>query len=138
MDKSKIIKTAIVVAVLLTIVAVFIFIMNTQQDHQISVSSQTITIKAPYGQQIDTGAIQSIRLLDEVPQMENKVNGSDTNISLNGTFNMKGYGKGSCYLAQRDEDPCILIQMKDTYVLINETTPEKTKTLFDSLSVLGK
>jgi hypothetical protein len=138
MDKSKIIKTVIVVAVLLTIVAVFIVILNTQQDHQITATSQAVTIKAPYGQQVSTSDIQNIKLLNEVPLMDNKVNGSDTNISLNGTFNMKGYGTGSCYLAQRNEGPCILLQLKDGYVLINETTPEKTRALYDSLSVLGK
>lgn len=134
LNKGKTIKIIIGAAAVVAIAVFLIIILTRQEGNQITKTNGMLNIQAPYGQKVDLNDIVSIELIDGIPQMENKINGSDTAVSLNGTFNMKGYGPGACYLAKREEPPCILVKLKKGYILINETTPDKTRALYQSLS----
>ncbi len=134
MNKSKMTRIIIICAAV-AIVGAFLVIMLTRQvENQVTISGNTLNIQAPYGQQVDLSEVLSIELLDGIPQVEKKIEGSDTAVSINGSFNVQGYGPCSCYLAKRDQPPCILVKLKNGHILLNETTPDKTRELYKSLT----
>ncbi|MBM7614304.1 DUF3784 domain-containing protein [Alkaliphilus hydrothermalis] len=93
-----------------------------------------LQITGMYGTTIAEKEIISMELIDEIPEIERKVNGFDFGNILKGNFQLEEWGSGMIYLESK-RGPYILIRYKDgKFVLINFKKPEDTQRTFEMLS----
>ena len=101
---------------------------------KITVGEENIRISGLYGREIPIADIVSVELLDEMPPIAMRTNGSDTGNQAKGHFRFSN-GE-SCMLFIHKEAPYIQLRTtKDLYYL-NLSDKEKTVELFETLKNL--
>ena len=101
---------------------------------KITVGEEVVKISGMYGREIPISDIVSVDLLDEMPPIAMRTNGSDTGNRLKGHFKLKGGEK--CILFVVKKEPYIELRTTDALYYINDNDREKTETLFQQLKQL--
>ena len=101
---------------------------------RITVGEETIKISGMYGREIPVSDIVSVDLLDEMPPIAMRTNGSDTGNQAKGHFRFSNGDK--CMLFIHKKAPYIQLRTTDNLYYLNYSDKEKTVELFESLKEL--
>lgn len=132
-DRSVVIITAIVISMAATAFTVIV-LARASKSSQIEVKESVLHISGMYGRDIPMDDIVTMEVLDEMPVMAMRTNGSS----------FKNKNKGH-FLTQNDEKcllfvtynggPYIELRTADDLIYLNRETPEETTKLIDELKV---
>ena len=98
---------------------------------RITVGEETIKISGMYGREIPVSDIVSVDLLDELPPIAMRTNGSDTGNQAKGHFRFKNGEK--CMLFIHKQAPYIQMRTTDNLYYLNLSDKEKTVELFETI-----
>lgn len=98
---------------------------------RITVGAETVKISGSYGREIPISDIVSVDLLDEMPPIAMRTNGSDTGNRLKGHFKLKNGEK--CLLFVKKQAPYIELRTTDALYYLNADGKEETEHLFQQL-----
>lgn len=101
---------------------------------RITVGEETIKISGMYGREIPVSDIVSVDLLDEMPPIAMRTNGSDTGSQAKGHFKFKNGEK--CMLFIHKKAPYIQLRTTEDLYYLNYSDKEKTVELFETLKEL--
>ena len=101
---------------------------------RITVGEETVKISGMYGREIPIADIVSVELLDEMPPIAMRTNGSDTGNQAKGHFRFSNGEK--CMLFIHKKAPYIQLRTTDNLYYLNYSDKEKTVELFESLKEL--
>jgi hypothetical protein len=101
---------------------------------RITVGEETVKISGMYGREIPVTDIISVDLLDEMPPIAMRTNGSDTGNQAKGHFKFKNGEK--CMLFIHKKAPYIQLRTTTNLYYLNLSDKEKTVELFESLKEL--
>ena len=101
---------------------------------RIAVGEENIKITGLYGREIPIADIVSVELLDEMPPIAMRTNGSDTGNQAKGHFRFSN-GE-SCMLFIHKQAPYIQLRTTDELYYLNLSDKEKTVELFETLKKL--
>ena len=113
------------------VIAVFAFSNKTPK---IEVSEEKISISGMYGRDIPTAEILSVELLETLPAIKMRTNGSATGKYLKGHFLLKN-GE-NCMIFVRTEAPYIELRTTDNLYYFNNANAEETVWLFEQIKSL--
>jgi hypothetical protein len=91
---------------------------------RITVGEEVVKISGMYGREIPVSDIVSVALLEEMPPIAMRTNGSDTGNQAKGHFKFKNGEK--CMLFIHKQAPYIQLRTKDNLYYINSDSEEKT------------
>ena len=98
---------------------------------RITVGEETIKISGMYGREIPVTDIVSVDLLDEMPPIAMRTNGSDTGNQAKGHFKFKNGEK--CMLFIHKKAPYIQLRTTDNLYYLNLSDKEKTVELYETI-----
>lgn len=101
---------------------------------RIAVGEEAIKISGMYGREIPVSDIVSVDLLDALPPIAMRTNGSDTGNRLKGHFKLKNGEK--CLLFVKKQAPYIELHTADQLYYLNADGKEETEQLFQQLKQL--
>ena len=101
---------------------------------RITVGEETVKISGMYGREIPIADIVSVELLDEMPPIAMRTNGSDTGSQAKGHFRFSNGDK--CMLFIHKQAPYIQLRTTDELYYLNLSDKEKTVALFETLKKL--
>ena len=111
----------------------YIFI-DTGQEKEIAFNEDNFTISGIFGARVDREDIESVALIDEIPEILYKTNGASVgNIRL-GLFKMEGIERAHLTLMDKNTPPFVLISSKTRPHYINYGTKEKTLQAYEAIS----
>ena len=98
---------------------------------RITVGEEVVKISGMYGREIPASDIVSVDLLDAMPPIAMRTNGSDTGNRLKGHFKLKNGEK--CLLFVKKQAPYIELRTTDALYYLNADGKEETEHLFQQL-----
>lgn len=113
------------------VIAIFAF---SNQTPKIVVSEEKISISGMYGRDIPTAGILSVELLEKLPDIKMRTNGSATGKYLKGHFLLKN-GE-NCMIFVRTEAPYIELRTIDNLYYFNNANAEETNGLYEQIKAL--
>jgi len=129
---AKIIVGIIVAALIGVLGFVATRISKDMQPMTAHIEQNSLVIDGSYGQTILISDLQEIQLIDTLPVIERRTNGSATGDMLRGYFQLSQVGTALLYL-DRENPPFILLTTKVDKIYLNLETAEQTRELFDAL-----
>jgi hypothetical protein len=134
MKTSSKVVVAIIVVLLL---ALFGFIgskvYKEAQPVIVNIEQGSLHIDGSYGQNIPIDDIVEIQLIDSLPEIQRRTNGSETGYMLRGHFQLSEIGQAMLYL-DRQNPPFIYLATSEQKVYLNGASPQETRELFAALS----
>lgn len=122
-------------AIFLAISAMFFYSL---QDNILEINDDIIKIKGDYGMEIKTSEIESIELVNKLPEITVKTNGFALQTIKKGYFKTKN-GEKVKLLVNSDKQPVIFITTKDNQKIYYSSKSDSNKMIFDELkNVLKK
>ena len=118
----------------LTAVFVIVIFAFSNQTPKIEVSEDTINISGMYGRDIPIAEIVSVELLEKLPPIRQRTNGSSTHKYNKGHFLLKSGEK--CIMIVRLNAPYIEIRTTDNLFYLNSATKEETMGLYEQIKAL--
>jgi len=131
-NSSKVVMAIIVVLLLALFGFIGSMIFKEIQPISISLEQDRLTIAGSYGQSVPFADIQEIQLVETLPEIQRRTNGSATGYVLRGHFLMSEVGPVMLYL-DREKPPFIYIETVNQKIYLSSATPELTRELFDTL-----
>ena len=114
------------------IIAIFSF---SNQSPKIQVGEEEISISGMYGRHIPTSEVVSVELLEEMPPVQMRVNGSSTSKYNKGHFLLKNGEK--CIMIIRRKAPYIELRTAENLYYLNGASEEETIRLYEQLKTLN-
>lgn len=111
-----------------TVLVVAVILISSIRPSEITVGEETITISGSYGREIPVSDVVSVDLLDEMPPIAMRTNGSDTGHRLKGHFKLKSGEK--CMVFVVKQAPYIELRTSDNLYYLNADSKEETNELF--------
>jgi hypothetical protein len=130
---AKIVVGIIVVSILVLFGFVGSMIFKEMQPISVSLEENSLRIDGSYGQEILYTNIQEIQIIDTLPEIQRRTNGSAAGTVLRGHFLLSEVGQAMLYL-DREKPPFIYLATSEQKIYLNTVSPELTRDLFDSLS----
>lgn len=112
---------------------IMVFVLSDKAP-KIEVSEETVSVSGIYGRDIPTSEIVSVELLEALPSIRQRTNGSSTFKYNKGHFLLKNGEK--CIMMVRLNAPYIEIRTSDNLFYLNGATQEETLTLYEQLKQL--
>lgn len=109
-------------------------LVSGMRSPQITVGEEVVKISGMYGREIPVSDIVSVELIDELPPIAMRTNGSDTGKQAKGHFR---FSNGDhCMLFIHKEAPYIQLRTTSDLYYLNLSDKDKTVELFETLKVL--
>jgi Domain of unknown function (DUF3784) len=102
------------------------------QKNELIVSKDSFQITGMYGDTWEKDKIETVELLDEMPEVTWKINGFGLSTKANGVFKVKGYGRSLLFIEK--ESPYIYVKVKNQHLFINGGSPEETRLWYEELA----
>ncbi len=134
---AKILIGFIVVSIIGLVGFVGFLVFRSAQPGVLAVTDGTLNISGMYGQQIPVSEMQKVELIDTLPRIERRTNGSAVGSRLRGHFTMEGIGAVMLYL-DKSQPPFIHIEAGTRKVYLNAATPEATRQLYGEIIAAQK
>lgn len=115
----------------LSMVFVVVILLLASKPTKIEVGEESINISGMYGRDIPVSEIVSVELLEEMPAVAMRTNGSSTGRYNKGHFRLTN-GE-NCMLFTRNKAPYIEIRTTDNLYYINGDTEEETLDIFSKV-----
>lgn len=134
---SKILIGFIIVSILGLVGFVGFMISRGVQTPAAVFAEGTLTVSGLYGQRIPVASMQKVELIETLPKVLRRTNGSAVGSKLNGYFTMEGIGAVTLHL-DRSQPPFIYIETAERRTYLNQATPEATRQLFEQIGAARK
>ncbi|PKN84325.1 MAG: hypothetical protein CVU46_14535 [Chloroflexi bacterium HGW-Chloroflexi-8] len=131
---SKVVVAIIVVLLLALFGFVGSKLFKEAQPILTNLEQDALTIAGSYGQSVLFADIQEIQLVETLPEIQRRTNGSATGYVLRGHFLMSDVGPVMLYL-DREKPPFIYLETLDQKIYLNSATSDLTRELFETLQV---
>ena len=131
---SKAASKATWVIIGLTMVFVAVVIATSSRPQQITVGEEAVSISGMYGRDIPVSEIVSVELLEKMPSVKMRTNGSSTSKYNKGHFLLSNGEK--CMMFIRNEAPYIELRTTDNLYYLNGANEEETVKLYEQLKSL--
>ena len=118
----------------LSVAFVIILLAFSNRSSKIEVGEETVSISGMYGRDIPVSEIVSVELLEKLPPVRMRTNGSSTGKILKGHFLLANGEK--CMMFIRREAPYIELRTTDNLYYLNGVNEEETETLYQQLKTL--
>jgi Domain of unknown function (DUF3784) len=102
------------------------------QKNELIVSKNSFQITGMYGDTWKRDKIETVELLDEMPEVTWKINGFGLSTKAKGVFKVKGYGRSLLFIEK--ESPYIYVSVDDQHLFINGGSPEETRLWYEELA----
>ena len=129
---KKLILPVVVVSVIM--VAIVFLLVFSSRDTQITMEDAGLEIHGMYGDTYEWTAIESLELLEEMPIVLTRTNGSALGSKLKGHFKTQPYGSVKLFV-DVEKPPFILMMTADQSVIFNLSNRDETMTTFDHLKL---
>ena len=126
---------AVWVIIGLSMVFVAVVFAMSSRPQEIRVGEESVTISGMYGRDIPISEIVSVNLLDEMPSIAMRTNGSDTGKRAKGHFLLKNGNKCLIFI-RYDRPPYIELRTTDNLYYLNCSNKEETETLYEQIKAL--
>jgi hypothetical protein len=127
------IMVGVVVAIILLVASLTGYLLyRGSQPPDIRIDSGNLAISGLYGQRIARTDIEDIQLLDTLPHIEMRTNGSAVGDQLVGHFRLTNVGAAVLYV-NRSKPPFIYLQTANQKIYFNLATPDLTREFFNLL-----
>jgi hypothetical protein len=135
--KEKLIASIAITAVTVTLVAVVIMIIFSSQSTKLTFSDDGLRIHGMYGETYSFEVIDEIKLIDNLPNIERRTNGSALGTNLKGHFTTTELGSLKLFVNTK-KSPFILLQSNDKIVIFNLDDAANTKAAYEQIKVNSK
>lgn len=99
----------------------------------VSIKPDMLQVKGVYGVKVPLKDIESIKLVDKIPVIKDKISGFSNGKVLKGDFKIEEYGEARIYL-QSSQGPYILITTKNSsYIIINYKSAARTRNVYKNI-----
>lgn len=133
MKKSAKVGVGVIVGSLLIVLGLVGYLLyQGMQPTLIILDQDKLNIAGSYGQSIPVADIQDIQLLDTLPEIQLRTNGSAIGQVLRGHFRLADKNQVMLYL-DRSQPPFIYLVTSDQMIYLNNPSPEQTRQLFEDL-----
>jgi hypothetical protein len=122
------------VIVTITLVAIVFLLVFSSRDAQISIEDTGIKIHGMYGDTYEWKSIESVALLEEMPLVLTRTNGSALGSMLKGHFKTKTYGLVKLFV-DKEKPPYILVVTDEQPVIFNLKNQDETRRVFENLKL---
>ena len=121
------------VAACVALVVAAVVVWSGRRPVDITLGPEALTVSgAGYSTTIAMRDIVAVSLVDDLPIIESRTSGYAFGSRLRGSFRLTSLG-ASWLFVDRDEPPFILVRTSNATVLLNDASPEGTRTLFERL-----
>lgn len=134
---AKILIGFIVISIVALTGFVGFMLFRGSQAPAITFANSTLAISGLYGQQIPVTDLKTVQLIDTLPKVLSRTNGSAIGDQLGGHFTLEGIGAAMLYL-NRSKPPFIVIETASQKVYLNLATPDETRALYAALQAAKK
>lgn len=107
------------------------------QDNELIMKDNRFEITGIYGDEWDYKAIESVKLLEEMPKVTYKSNGFGMATIAKGYFKVKDYGSSLLFI-RKGSPPYLYIKVSDQNIFINSENDEVTKDWYEGLGTRVK
>jgi len=130
--KSKGIMIVVISLLLLVSVGVGVMVFYGSRPAEYSIENGVLNISGMYGQEVPISEISDIQLLDEMPEITFKTNGSGLGNMMKGNFTVKGIG-GVKLFVDVSKSPFIYLETSETTYILNGADEKTTRALYADL-----
>lgn len=128
--KQFIVPLAIIVV---TLVAVAVLMIFSSQATKVTFLDEGLQVHGMYGEMYSWSAIEEATLLETLPKIEARTNGSAIGPNLRGNFRTSDYGAVKLFV-NRNNPPFILLQSNGKIAIFNLTEADETKDAYDEIA----
>lgn len=129
--KNKQMYLGIVVLIITAVVVLFLF-TKTLKNNEIIISRNSIEITEEYGMTIKIDEIKNIKLVNQLPKISTKINGSALEIIKKGNFKLQNGEKVKLFI-NSDNTPIILFTTTEKYKIYYSSKDKSNDSIFKEL-----
>lgn len=108
-------------------------------ENNVTIEDEMLIVSGMYGVEWKLSEIETVELLDDLPNVKVKTNGFATEGQLKGRFLLeKPYDGGLLYVRTKAGPPYLYVTTADDYFILNRTDEQETKTLYETLQKYEK
>lgn len=130
--KTKWILAAVFAGMAVVVVFVAVLLGQSAKPAVFTVTEDALAIDCIFGQTVALADITGVQLLQEMPPVASKNNGSDLGDRLRGTFTLRD-GEAARLYTENAEPPFVHFLAEGKQYTINCLTPEDTQSLYEKL-----
>lgn len=121
-------KQLAVLTGVLVIVAVFVasLLIYSSRETKVTLLDEGLQIHGMYGGVYNWSSMEEVRLIDSLPDIEKRTNGSDVGSHLKGHFRTTEYGSVKLFV-NTEKPPFIFLQNNGRTIIFNLSDAEKTQ-----------
>lgn len=137
--KSKRKRSYIISSVLAIVTIGFLSVISYlgYQNFEMKTNHDSFEITGMYGEVWKYDEVQSVKLLDEMPEVTWKQDGFGLATMAKGRFKVKDYGSSLLFI-HKGSSPYLYIELEGKKIFINSKNPEQTKKWYILLSEITK
>lgn len=130
-------RSTVITLVLLALIAVgfsFLYDVYGSMTPTVAMKPDELQVKGVYGVRVPLKDIESIKLVDKIPAIKEKISGFSNGKVLKGDFKIDEYEEARIYL-QSQQGPYILITTKNSsYIIINYKNAARTRNVYQNIN----
>lgn len=126
---------AIISAITLVVVAVIFYF--ALQPTEVTLTESALEIAGMYGETYEFASMEQLILLEQLPEIAMRTNGSAVGSKLEGHFKFKNGDKAKLFV-DKSVPPFIQFVYEGKLVILNLSTAQETRALYEKLRVNGK
>ncbi|SHJ47374.1 hypothetical protein [Parasporobacterium paucivorans] len=117
-----------------TIIAVLVLVIISSQPTKVTFLDEGLKIHGMYGDVYEWESVENVRLLDELPEIGVRTNGSAIGPNLKGYFSTQAYGTVKLFV-NTGKPPFVFFEYKGKIIIFNLINAEKTKLTLENILI---
>jgi len=131
---AKIMVGSVVAFLVIVSIGISILLFKSSQQAEYNIRDGQLDILGMYGQEIEINNIKNLKMLDTIPEIIFKTNGSALGNKYKGYFNLEGIKNATLYI-DASKPPFVYIEKSSgAVVILNCKDAEETRKLFEQLN----
>lgn len=134
MERKSLLKVGLTIAFMVIVaIGVGVLLYFSYQPTELLITEEYVQIKGMYGEKIPYTEIKEVNLIQEIPDITARTNGSSIGERRKGHFRLKDLGAAKLFLVT-DDPPYIYLDRGDKKpIIINFADKEETEKVYDDL-----
>ena len=134
MDRKSMLKVGFTIAFLVIVgIVVSVLLYQSYQPTELLITEEYMELKGMYGEKIAFTDIKEVALIQEIPEITARTNGSSIGERKKGHYRLKDLGAAKLFL-DSDEPPYIYIERNEKKpIIINFTSEKETEKVYHDL-----
>lgn len=134
MQRKSLLKLGLTIAFLVIVgIGVGVLLYFSYQPTELLITEEYVQIKGMYGEKIPYTELKEVALIQEIPEITARTNGSSIGERRKGHFRLKDLGAAKLFLVS-SQPPYIYLERNDKKpIIINFADKEETEKIYDDL-----